>query len=131
MTDFGIANATGEDATGTTGTPAFAAPEQLLGEPHGPSVDIFALAAIVAFALCGQPPFGDGDATMILSRQLARSADLSGLAPSIADWVRKALMPAPDDRFRDAVEMKQAWRNAVRMAKRRERAAWWKRTSSS
>jgi len=130
MTDFGIANATGEDATGTTGTPAFAAPEQLLGEPHGPSVDYFALAAIVAFALCGQPPFGDGDATTILSRQLARAADLAGLAPSIADWVRKGLMPSPEDRFRDALEMKQAWRNAVRLAKRRERAAWWKRTAS-
>jgi Serine/threonine protein kinase len=47
MTDFGIANATGEDVTGTTGTPAFAAPEQLLGEPQGASVDYFALAAIV------------------------------------------------------------------------------------
>ena len=130
MTDFGIANATGEEATGTTGTPAFAAPEQLLGEPHGPSVDYFALAAIVAFALCGQPPFGDGDATMILSRQLARSADLTGLAPSIAAWVRKGLTPDPEDRFGDAMEMKQAWRNAVRLAKRRERATWWKRTAS-
>jgi serine/threonine-protein kinase len=119
MTDFGIANATGEDATGTTGTPAFAAPEQLLGEPHGPSVDYFALTAIVVFALCGQPPFGDGDATTILSRQLARAVDLTPFSPPIAEWIR------------DSAEMKQSWRNAVRLAKRRERTAWWRRTAPS
>ena len=130
MTDFGIANATGEDATGTTGTPAFAAPEQLLGESHGPSVDYFALTAIVVFALCGQPPFGDGDATLILSRQLAGAADLSPFAPPLAEWIRKGLMPSPDDRFRDAAEMKQLWRNAVRLVRRRERAAWWRRSAS-
>jgi eukaryotic-like serine/threonine-protein kinase len=131
MTDFGIANATGEDATGTTGTPAFAAPEQLLGEPHGPSVDYFALTAIVVFALCGQPPFGDGDATTILSRQLARAVDLTPFSPPIAEWIRKGLMPSPDERFRDSAEMKQSWRNAVRLAKRRERTAWWRRTAPS
>ena len=130
MTDFGIANATGEDATGTTGTPAFAAPEQLLGEPQGPAVDYFALTAIVVFALCGKAPFGEGDATTILSRQLARAADLSTLATPLAEWVRKGLTPTPDDRFRDAAEMKQAWRNAVRLVKRRERATWWRRSAS-
>lgn len=130
MTDFGIANATGEDATGTTGTPAFAAPEQLLGEPHGTSVDYFALTAIVVFALSGEPPFGDGDAAAILSRQLARSVDLTPFAPSIAEWIRKGLMPAPEDRFADAAEMKNAWRNAVRIARRRERARWWRKSGS-
>ena len=130
MTDFGIANATGEDATGTTGTPAFAAPEQLLGEPQGPAVDYFALTAIVVFALCGKAPFGEGDATAILSRQLARAVDLSTLATPLAEWVRKGLTPTPDDRFRDAAEMKQAWRNAVRLVKRRERATWWRRSAS-
>ena len=130
MTDFGIANATGEDATGTTGTPAFAAPEQLLGEPQGPAVDYFALTAIVVFALCGKAPFGEGDGTTILSRQLARAADLSTLATPLAGWVRKGLTPTPDDRFRDAAEMKQAWRNAVRLVKRRERATWWRRSAS-
>ena len=129
MTDFGIANATGEDATGTTGTPAFAAPEQLLGEPHGAGVDYFALTAIVVFALSGNPPFGDGDASLILSRQLAGSVDLSTFATPLAEWMRKGLMPVPDDRFRDAAEMKDAWRTAVRIVNRRERAAWWRRNS--
>ena len=32
LADFGIANVTGEEVTGASGTPAFASPEQLLGE---------------------------------------------------------------------------------------------------
>jgi serine/threonine-protein kinase len=129
MTDFGIANATGEDVTGTTGTPAFAAPEQLLGEPQGSSVDYFALAAIVSFALSGHPPFGDGDAETIVARQLSGKLDTTDFAPSIGEWLSRALSPSVDARFADATEMKEAWRAAVRAARRRERAAWWRRTS--
>ncbi len=129
MTDFGIANATGEDVTGTTGTPAFAAPEQLLGEPQGASVDYFALAAIVAFALSGSPPFGDGDAETIVARQLSGKFDASPFSPSIAEWLKRGLMANADARFADATEMKDAWRAAVRAARRRERAAWWRRNS--
>jgi serine/threonine-protein kinase len=130
LTDFGIANATGEDVTGTTGTPAFAAPEQLLGEPQGAAVDYFALTAIVYFALCGLAPFGETEPQLILARQLAGGADLSHFAPSIAGWMRKGFAPSPDDRFHDAAEMKQAWRDAVRAARRRERNAWWRRNAA-
>ena len=34
IADFGIANPAGEETTGTSGTPAFSPPEQLLGEPQ-------------------------------------------------------------------------------------------------
>jgi len=45
--DFGVAKVTGEELlSGTTGTPEFSAPEQLLGETQGPSVDCFELAAM-------------------------------------------------------------------------------------
>jgi len=127
MSDFGTANATGEDSTGTTGTPAFAAPEQLLGEPHGASADRFALTAIVAFALSGTPPFGDGEAATIVARQLAGTIDLAPFSPPVAEWITRGLMPSPDDRFRDEADMKLAWRAAVRAARRRDRAAWWRR----
>ncbi len=127
MSDFGTANATGEDSTGTTGTPAFAAPEQLLGEPHGASADRFALTAIVAFALSGTPPFGDGEAATIVARQLAGTIDLAPFSPPVAVWITRGLMPSPDDRFRDEADMKDAWRAAVRAARRRDRAAWWRR----
>jgi serine/threonine protein kinase len=127
ITDFGIANATGEDSTRSTGTPAFTAPEQLLGEPHGASVDCFAVAAIVAFALSGYPPFGEGDAAQIVARELSGSVDLSPFSPPIAEWLRRGLAVREEDRFGDALEMKDAWRAAVRLARRRDRAVWWKR----
>ena len=91
------------------------------------AVDLFALAAIVVYALCGQPPFGDGDAPTILARQLAGAADLSRFASPIQEWLRRALATSIEDRFRDATEMKQAWRHAVGVMRRRERAAWWRR----
>ena len=62
---------------GEPGTPAFAAPEQLLGEPQGPTVDLFAVAGIVAFALSGNPPFPGRDASSILAQQLANQVDVS------------------------------------------------------
>jgi serine/threonine-protein kinase len=130
LTDFGIASATGDEVTRTTGTPAFAAPEQLLGEPHGPSVDLFALAAIVHFALSGEPPFGEGDPAAIVARQLSGTVDVSQFSPPIAEWLRKGLSRNVEDRYRDAAEMKEAWRAAVKSARRRERAQWWRRTSS-
>ena len=128
MSDFGTANATGEDSTGNTGTPAFAAPEQLLGEPHGSAVDRFALAAIVAFALSGLPPFGEGDGATVVARQLAGGFDSSVFSPPIAEWLRRGLAINPEDRFADEKEMKETWRAAVRAARRRDRAAWWRRS---
>ena len=127
VTDFGIANVTGEDLAGTTGTPAFAAPEQLLGEPQGPGADYFALAAIVIFALTGQPPFGDDDAKSILARQLNELADLGSFPTALCNWLRKALAPKPEDRFSDGSEMRQAWKTATDRIIARQRGPWWRR----
>jgi hypothetical protein len=128
LTDFGIANVTGEDVVGSTGTPAFAAPEQLLGEPQGPQADLFAIAGIVVFALTGEPPFGDGEPQEIVARQLAGKIDLSQYPNAICEWLRTALALSPDDRFKDAAAMKEEWRQAVRTSLRRERSAWWRRS---
>jgi serine/threonine-protein kinase len=113
LSDFGIASALGEDVAGTSGTPAFAPPEQLLGEPQGPAADCFALAAIAYFALTAQPPFGDVDGRAILARQLEGRVDLDGFEPAVAEWLRRGLAADPDARFGDATEMQHAWR-AVR-----------------
>ena len=127
ITDFGIANITGEDVAGNTGTPAFAAPEQLLGEPQSASVDLFALAGIVVFAVSGHPPFGDGEPDMIAARQLAGRIDLSDVPPILAGWVNRALAPTADARFGDAAEMKRALREALVEPRWRHRAGWWRR----
>jgi serine/threonine-protein kinase len=129
ITDFGIANVTGEDVAGTTGTPAFAAPEQLLGEPQGPAADYFALASIVYFTLTGQPPFGEGDAQTILAAQLGERADLSSFPTVLCNWFKAAFAPNPDDRFVDGLEMRRAWKAASNKVLARRRG-WWRRVLS-
>jgi serine/threonine-protein kinase len=127
LADFGIANALGEELGGTTGTPQFAAPEQLLGEPLGPGVDCFALAAIVYFVLAGRVPFEGSDGRQILARQLAGAPDLEFAPRPVADWLEAALHPDPERRPADATALRQTWRDAVEAVERRERSRrWWR-----
>jgi len=114
IADFGVAKISGEELlSGTTGTPEFAAPEQLLGETQTAAVDCFEIASIVAYVLSGLPPFGSGEGRAILARQLTRDVDLSGYTPEIASWLRRGLAPEPDQRFPEAGAMRDAWRTAV------------------
>ncbi len=119
LSDFGIANALGEDASGSSGTPAFAPPEQLLGEAQGPASDCFALAAIVYFALSGHAPFGDVEGPAVLARQLEGHVSFDGFDASVATWLRRGLSADADARYADATEMQVAWtsvREAVERA---------------
>ena len=128
ITDFGIAK--GEDeSVGATGTPAFAAPEQLLGESQSPSVDLFAVAGIVAFALSGQPPFTGQDTSTILAQQLANQFDASRFPEPLSSWLRRGLASDALQRFPDAAAMQLAWRDVASSVdhgpRRGER--WWSR----
>lgn len=128
ITDFGIANIAGEDRGGTSGTPAFAAPEQLLGEPQEPSADCFSLAAIVLYAMSGLAPFGEAEGKQILARQLSGQVDLAPYPPGVVAWLRTALNPRPDERFADAAAMQAAWRAAIESEfSDAERRPWWRR----
>lgn len=130
--DFGIAYALGEERAGTSGTPSFAAPEQLLGEAQGPATDCYALASIAYYVLTGKAPFGDGPGETILAQQLADTlpARLSqdGFADALSAWLRRGLEPNIEDRFGDAEEMRTAWRQVVRTIRRSEdERPWWRR----
>jgi len=128
IADFGIAQAAGEERAGTSGTPAFAAPEQLLGEQQDAAVDCFSLAAIVAFALSGKAPFGERDGRSILARELRGDVDLSSYPPEVADWLRRGLSADAGERFADAIAMQSAWRDTVQAFFDREhRSPWWRR----
>jgi serine/threonine-protein kinase len=128
ITDFGIAKADDEPA-GATGTPAFAAPEQLLGEAQGPGVDCFAAAGLVAFVLTGAPPFSGDDAQTILAQQLAGAFDATPFPEPVGAWLRRGLAPDLAERFTDASAMKAAWQDVVlemlRLARKSE--TWWGR----
>jgi serine/threonine protein kinase len=128
IADFGIANPTGEEVAGSSGTPAFSPPEQLLGEPQEAAADCFSLAAIAAYVLTGSPPFGDSDSKVILARTLAGQFDPSSYAPEIAVWLQRGLAAQAEDRFADATAMQEQWRIAAGAVLERERRVpWWKR----
>jgi serine/threonine-protein kinase len=116
--DFGLARRVGQESTGAAGTPAFAAPEQLLNEEQGPAADCFSMAGLAVFALTGRPPFGDGEPRVVLARQLAGTPDLEGVPGPISEWARRGLAPDPKDRWWDAAEMRTAWLGAVEEAMR-------------
>jgi eukaryotic-like serine/threonine-protein kinase len=128
ITDFGIAKEE-EDPAGTTGTPAFAAPEQLLGENQGAQVDCFGVAAIIYFVLSGRPPFDGQDPQAILAQQLGGRTDTSALPPPVARFLATGLSADPALRFADARVMQKAWRAVVgemlKEGKRQE--GWWGR----
>jgi serine/threonine-protein kinase len=127
LTDFGIAHGPGSsERHGGTGTPEFAAPEQIMGEPQGPSVDLFALGAIICFALTGRPPFGSGDARVIVAKQLRGDMDVDGIPGSLVPFIARALAPQAETRFGDAGEMRKAWHAALdELQDDAERGQWW------
>ncbi len=121
IADFGIANALGSQIAGASGTPNFAAPEQLLGEEQGVGTDLYAVAGIVIFALTGNVPFAGEDGRAILAAQLAGRVDLGEFPESLQGWLRRALSAEPAERFADAETMRAAWRGVVRSVLRDEK----------
>lgn len=130
LTDFGVAHVPGIDDKGTSGgTPAFAAPEQLLGEATGQAADLFAAAAVIAFVLTGRAPFGEDDARAIVARQVAGTPDVEGIPSALQAFLTRALAPRPEDRHPDAATMRAAWFEALEAAERDDaerRDGWWR-----
>lgn len=118
ITDFGLALALrGQGkfggATSQSGTPQFAAPEQLLGERVDQRADLYSLAAVAYFALLGEPPFPGFTPEQVLAKQTAeRFPDLrarrSDIRPQLVDVLERALRNDPADRFPSAAEFQQA-----------------------
>jgi eukaryotic-like serine/threonine-protein kinase len=129
LTDFGIAHGPGStERHGGTGTPEFAAPEQIMGEAQGSSVDLFALGAIIAFTVTGRTPFGTGDARVIVARQLKGDIGLDGVAPQLQAFLRRALAPQAELRFGDATEMRASWHAVLdEIQDDADRGQWWTR----
>lgn len=118
IVDFGLAiGLRGKEASGRTtsqsGTPDFAAPEQLLGEHVDHRSDLYSLSLVGLYGLTGRLPFGSGT----LETTLALRA--TGDPPALADLrgrVRGPLLRVlargaasdPADRFQSATEYREA-----------------------
>ncbi|HEY6278088.1 MAG TPA: serine/threonine protein kinase, partial [Streptosporangiaceae bacterium] len=73
------------------GATGYLAPEQLAGRAIFPSVDVFGLGSLAAYASLGRPPFGeDGDAE-ILYRILHGQPDLGYSTPPLRGLIERCL----------------------------------------
>ncbi|MFJ2750485.1 protein kinase [Streptomyces sp. NPDC087297] len=106
LIDFGVARAAEQSQLTRTGmvvgTPAYMAPEQASGRRRlSGATDVFALGSVLAYAACGQPPFGDESGHGVLYRIVHEEPDLEPLRelePELADLVAACLDKDPEGR---------------------------------
>jgi formylglycine-generating enzyme required for sulfatase activity/tRNA A-37 threonylcarbamoyl transferase component Bud32 len=117
VTDFGLARSgEGEGLTGSgvvLGTPAYLAPEQLLGDPVDHRADVFALGVMAYELLTGRRPFEgkNTEAALLkrLSSQPAPPARLrSGVPRQLSDVILRCLARSPAERFQSAGDVARA-----------------------
>jgi hypothetical protein len=126
LVDFGIAvPIEGADARLTVagafvGSLAYAAPEQLRGEPEaeGPWTDTYALGATLFEVLTSRPPFGDATFAERLAAAdrppPASPREVNRAVPVALDRViMRALAPRPRDRYPDGHAMAMALADAA------------------
>jgi serine/threonine protein kinase, bacterial len=108
LADFGIARLIDDPAGLTTtnmavGTMAYAAPEQLRGEPVDGRTDQYALACTAFDLLTGAPPYVDSNPAVVITKHVAapvpslgeRRPELAALDPVMS----RAMAKAPADRY--------------------------------
>jgi serine/threonine-protein kinase len=126
--DFGVAKFAGDQAVDMTaaghmvGTPSYMSPEQYF-DAKGVSYrsDLWSLGIVAYVALTGARPFaGSTLAELVVSIKSAHhdppSAIRRDLPSGVDDWMKRALSPAPTDRFASAKDMAQALERAVGLA---------------
>ncbi|MFE0630875.1 protein kinase [Streptomyces sp. NPDC058864] len=101
--DFGISRV--QDSTQLTtdgrivGTPPYMAPEQLQSAAEvGPAADVFALGAVLVFAVAGHGPFDAENAFATAYNVVHEAPDLSGVTEPLQSIVRLCLKKDPQDR---------------------------------
>ncbi len=121
ITDFGLALALHEERARSrhsySGTPEYAAPEQMLGETVDYRADLYALSVVGISALIGRAPFQDTSVEAVLARKVAGDLpDLHRLRPDLSDAIISVLQRGaaknPEDRFESATAFREALRAA-------------------
>ncbi len=86
------------------GTPQFAAPEQLRGEPLDVRADIYSVGATLYYLLTGQPPFDARDLQTLVARVTTEPPPSPRrvrreIPPGLANVVMQCLAKSPGDRL--------------------------------
>ena len=118
LTDFGISRTAsgGETVTDSgelVGTADYVAPEQIAGEAVDHRADVYALGAVLHFALTGQAPFPRDNelATLFAHSNAPRprpSRARPGLPEAIDPVVERAMAIDPEERFQSAGALARA-----------------------
>ena len=120
--DFGIARLEGSvNLTGAgamLGTPAYMAPEQVLGHPVDARADLYAMGVVFFRLVTGGLPFkGENPFDMAQSQVKDAPAKARDLRADLPAWVddilTRALAKKPVDRFQSAVELHEAFARAI------------------
>ncbi|MGK0483453.1 MAG: serine/threonine protein kinase [Planctomycetota bacterium] len=112
--DFGLASVRGSspltEPGSAVGTLGYTAPEQLVGREVSSSADVFSVGVVLYELLSGQRAFdrGQGLAAVIHDVLESEPPPLVGVDPVLAGIVRRAILKAPEGRFQDAGEMRDA-----------------------
>src|SRR6266540_2197735 len=115
LVDFGLARSASDDLSisGTgqfLGTPRYAAPEQVAGQPVDGRTDGYALGCVLFECLTGRPPFSAGSNEAVLVAHLEATpplvtAERPDLPPAIDPIVQRAMAKAKQDRFPSCREL--------------------------
>jgi serine/threonine protein kinase len=124
VTDFGLALALPRGrmwggATSRSGTPQFAAPEQLVGGQVDVRTDLFSLGLVGYFALLGKPPLEGRTTEAVLRGQVGGTLpDLKSVRDDVPDALvrvlKKAAQMDPSARYASATTFKRALERAAR-----------------
>ncbi|MEX2270871.1 MAG: protein kinase [Vicinamibacterales bacterium] len=100
----------------TVGTPRYASPEQLQGQPADVRTDLFAMGLVLYEMLAGRPPFMGGSALEILHAMLYEQPPVLTGGPAVAALdrvIQRALRKEPAERYPTADAMAQDVRAAL------------------
>lgn len=127
VADFGLTRrgATGHRTRGGDflGSPTYAAPEHLRGEPVDARTDAYSLACVLFACLSGRPPF-QGAVPEVIQGHLNREVPsltqhARALPPAIDDVIRRGMAKKPDQRYATCRELIAAAKQALSQPVRR------------
>ena len=120
LADFGLTRrgATGHRTRGGDflGSPTYAAPEHLRGEPVDGRTDLYSLACVLFACLTGRPPYQGGVSEVIqghLGSEPPSVTKLVSLPAGIDDVIRKGMAKDPKQRYANCRELVAAARSAL------------------
>jgi Protein kinase domain/Domain of unknown function (DUF4328) len=123
LVDFGLARSANDDLSISgaglfVGTPRYAAPEQVAGQPVDGRTDGYALGCVLYECLTGRPPFPARSDEAVLFAHLEAAppqvtAERPDLPTAIDQVVQRAMAKAKQDRFASCRELVAAARRAL------------------